>query len=202
MNTSTTPHDALATRLERLYYVERTLRSELETLSTDVAIDSLDDLRELECREQLQYAIDQHREETERHIDRIERAFDALGVEPDTRPVPELDGLLADKEKFNNVVLNDEVRPLYYVETTLKLEAIECTAYESALAAANAIESDADGEGDVDVGAIVDALGENYRDECEVRAEIEAIAESDAHEALLEASVISGGDPASLDRPR
>ncbi|APW96927.1 hypothetical protein CHINAEXTREME_03695 [Halobiforma lacisalsi AJ5] len=204
MSTSTTPHDALATRLERLYYVERTLRSELETLSTDVAIDSLDDLRELECREQLQYAIDQHREETERHIGRIERAFDALGVEPDTRPVPELDGLLADKEKFNNVVLNDEVRPLYYVETTLKLEAIECTAYESALTVANAIDGDSDGDVDVDIDveAIVDALGENYRDECEVRAEIEAIAESDAHEALLEASVISGGDPASLDRPR
>lgn len=200
--TTPTPRETLTARLERLYYIERTLRSELETLSTDVAIDSLSDLRELECREQLQYAIDQHREETERHLERLEQAFDALGVEPDTRPVPELDGLVADKEKFNDVVLNDEIRPLYYVETTLKLEAVECTAYESALSIANAIDVDADDEGDVDVETIVDALGKNYDDECEVREEIEDLADSDAHEALLEASAIPDGDSASLDRLR
>lgn len=203
MSTSDDPHDALAAELERLYSVEQELSDELETLSTDVAIDTLDDLRELECREQLQYAIDGHREETARHIERIEAAFDALGVEPDTRPVPELDGVIADKEKFNNVVLNDELRPLYYIETVLKLEALECTAYETTMALASSLE-DADGDGDetgTDAGdAVVDALRKNYSDERALRTEIESLAESEAVETLLSASPVDDdSDRASLD---
>ncbi|AEH36202.1 YciE/YciF ferroxidase family protein [Halopiger xanaduensis] len=193
MSTTQTPRDALTAELERLYYVERKLRDELETLSSDVAIDTLDDLRELECREQLQYAVDRHREQTDRHVERIERAFDALGEEPDTRRVPELDGLIADKEKFNNVVLNDGLRPLFYIETVLKLEAIECTAYERTMGIAGALEDDA---GD----AVVDALEKNYDDECDLRSEIDSLADGEAVETLLAAG--SATEPVDRDRDR
>ena len=191
--TESTPRDALETELARLYYIERELYDELETLSNDVAIDTLDDLRELECREQLQYAIDDHCEETAAHLERIERAFDALGTEPETHPVPELDGVIADKEKFNNVVLSDEFRPLYYIETVLKLEAIECTVYETTMALANSLEDEA---GD----AVVDALRENYDDERALRTEIESLADGDAVETLLAESTVDDADRASLDR--
>ncbi|WP_049922251.1 YciE/YciF ferroxidase family protein [Halopiger djelfimassiliensis] len=193
MSTTPTPRDALTAELERLYAIERELRSALETLSADVAVDALDDLRELECREQLQSAIDDHREETERHLERIERAFGALDEAPETRPVPELNGLLADKEKFNNVVLNDELRPLYYIETTLKLEAIECTAYETTMALASTLDgSEADD--------VVDALRTNYDDERALRTDLEELAGSDAVESLLAASPVDDGRRASLDR--
>ncbi|RQG99927.1 YciE/YciF ferroxidase family protein [Natrarchaeobius oligotrophus] len=188
----TTPHDALAAELERLYSIERTVHAQLETLSDDVAIDTLDDMRVLECREQLQYAIDAHREESEAHLERIERAFDALGEEPATRPVPEVDGLIADKEKFNNVVLNDGLRPLYYVETALKLEAIECTAYERTMALASALEDDAADE-------VVDALGENYDDERTLRDDLESMTDGEPIDALLAASPVADADRSSLD---
>ncbi|GAB3667057.1 YciE/YciF ferroxidase family protein [Halopiger thermotolerans] len=194
MSTTQTPRDALTAELERLYYIERELRGELETLSSDVAIDTLDDLRELECREQLQYAIDEHREQSDRHLERIERAFEALDAAPDTRRVPELDGLIADKEKFNNVVLNDELRPLFYIETVLKLEAIECTAYERTMGLASALEDDA---GD----AVVDALRENYDDERDLRSEVDSLADGEAIERLLAAGTAAeSADRASLDR--
>ncbi|WP_436346485.1 ferritin-like domain-containing protein [Natronorubrum sp. FCH18a] len=204
---TTTPRDALTAQLERLYYIERTLQSELRTLATDVSIDSLDDLRALECREQLQYVIDGHREETETHLERIERAFDALGAEPDSRPVPELDGLIADKEAFNNVVLNDALRPLYYIQTVLQLEAIECTVYETTMALATAV---ADGEtpktsregdeADDAITAVIDALQDNYDDERQVRTELESLFDGEAVETLLASSPVDDAARESLDR--
>ncbi|MEY7850258.1 ferritin-like domain-containing protein [Natrarchaeobius sp. A-rgal3] len=191
--TDATPRNVLTAQLERLYYVERTLRSELETLSADVAVDTLDDVRVLECREQLQYALDAHREESDRHVERIERAFDILDEEPDTRRVSELDGVIADKEKFNNVVLNDGLRPLYYIETTLKLEAIECTIYERTMALARTLETN-------DADEVLDALQENYDDERELRREIDTLAESESVETLLAANPVEETDRASLDR--
>ncbi|WP_222915866.1 DUF892 family protein [Natrinema sp. SYSU A 869] len=194
MSTTTiTPHDALTTELERLYYVERELCDELETLAADVSIDVLDDGRVTECRERLRETIDDHCDETQRHCERIEDAFDTLGEEPATRQVPEFDGLLADKEKFNNVILNDELRPLYYIETALKLEAIECTVYETAMALANSLESE-DGEN------IVDALRPNYDDERAMRTELESLSDSDAVETLLAASPVGNASRGSLDR--
>ncbi|WP_226482036.1 ferritin-like domain-containing protein [Natrinema amylolyticum] len=191
--TTTTPHDALATELERLYYVERELCDELQTLAADVSVDVLDDGRATDCREQLRETIDDHCDETQRHCERIERAFDALGEEPTTRRVPEFDGLLADKEKFNNVVLNDELRPLYYLETALKLEALECTVYETAMALANSLEGE-DGEG------VVDALRPNYDDERAMRTELESLSDGDAVEMLLAATPVGEASRGSLDR--
>lgn len=191
--TTATPHDALATELERLYYIEQELCDELETLADDVAIDTLDDSGVTACREQLRDLIEGHCDETHRHCDRIEDAFEALGEEPATRRVPEFDGLIADKEKFNNVVLNDELRPLYYVETALQLEALECTVYETAMALASALEGEA-GDG------VVDALRPNYDDERAMRTDLESIADGDAVETLLAASSVDDASRGSLDR--
>ncbi|QCS40955.1 ferritin-like domain-containing protein [Natrinema versiforme] len=191
--TATTPRDALATELERLYYIERELCDELETLAGDVSIDAVADTRATECRERLWEAVDEHCYETQRHCERIERAFDALGEEPDTRRAPEFDGLIADKEAFNNVVLNDALRPLYYLETALKLEALECTAYETAMALASAIEGE-------DADAVVDALRPNYDDERAMRADLESLSDGDALETLLAASPVDDASRGSLDR--
>ena len=201
--TATTARDALTAQLERLYAIERELQSALETLSTDVSIDTLDEIRALECREQLQYVIDQHREETETHVERIERAFDALGAEPETRPVPALDGVLADKEAFNNVVLNDGLRPLFYIQTTLQLEAVECTAYETTMALASALADGGKGTETSDAGdAVVDALEHNYDDERRMRTDLEEIADGEAVETLLASSPIADAPRESLDRSR
>ncbi|SEW27614.1 YciE/YciF ferroxidase family protein [Natrinema salifodinae] len=191
--TTTTPRDALTTELERLYYVERELCDELETLAADVSIDALDDGRATGCREQLCETIDEHCSETRRHCERIENAFDALGEEPATRRVPEFDGLIADKEKFNNVVLNDELRPLYYVETVLKLEALECTSYETALSLASTIEGE-------ESEAVVDALRPNYDDERAMRTDVESLADGGAVDRLLAASPVDDARRESLDR--
>ncbi|ELY65677.1 YciE/YciF ferroxidase family protein [Natrinema versiforme] len=191
--TRTTPQEALTTELERLYYVERELCGELETLAGDVSVDTVDSGRATECRDRLWEAVDDHCYETQHHCERIERAFDALGEEPDTRPAPAFDGLIADKEAYNNLVLNDELRPLYYLETALKLEALECTAYETAMALASALEGE---EGD----AVVNALRPNYDDERAMRADLESLSNSDAVETLLAASPVDDADRESLDR--
>ncbi|NGM68505.1 DUF892 family protein [Natronolimnobius sp. AArcel1] len=187
-----TPHETLAAELARLDALEQGIDTALETLSADVAIDTLDTVRELQCREQLQYAIDQRREQTADRRRHLEEAFDVLDHRLDTGPVPELDGLIADKEKFNNVVLNDELRPLYYVETMLKLEALECTRYERVIGLARSLD-DETGE------AVADAIAPNYEHACDVRTELESLADGAAVDRLLAASQIDDADRASLD---
>ena len=55
---------------------------------------------------QLQQALAQHRQETERHVANIERAFQALGAEPDESSCPAIEGL--EKEGQANLKMVDD----------------------------------------------------------------------------------------------
>lgn len=187
-------HDAFTTEVGRLYRLERELATDLDDLARDVSIDALDDLQETECRERLRDRVETHRDETESHADRLEEAFDAIGEEPAARDVPGLDGWVADKERFNNVVLNDELRPLYYLVATQKLEEIERSAYEPALALAERLESEDD------VTGIVDPLEQNAEEERAMLADLESMADGESFESLLETSPVAPTDRSALDR--
>lgn len=186
--------DAFTTELQRLYYFEREIDSELDVLVSDVSIDSLDNIQVTACREQLRERVESHRDETESHCERLEEVFDAIDKEPNVRPTPKLSGWTADKERFNNIILNDELRPLYYLDATKKLEEIERSAYEPVLALAEKHEDEAETAG------IVDPLEQNYEEEREMLEDLESISDSKSVESLLEASPVDPTDRSSLGR--
>lgn len=186
--------DRFTIELRRLYSFERELVSALDGLATDVAVDALDDLDGTGCRQRLQELVETHSEETATHRDRLEDVFEAIGEDPDTRSVPELEGWVFDKEQFNNIALNDELRPLYYLIAAKKLEEIERSAYELALALAERLEEEGD------VSGVVDPLTENAGDERAMLEDLDALSDSEAVSDLLEATQVSPVDRSELDR--
>lgn len=129
MNVETGP-DLFRFQLERAYALERSLRQALETLERDVSVDALDDLRVTGCRSALQEAIAEHRKTTSEHVARLEQSFDLSEASVESVSVSVLDGLIADKERFNNSILNDELRPVYYLAVAKMVESIEIMLYE------------------------------------------------------------------------
>lgn len=182
--------DAFTIELQRLYYLERELVSELDTLTSDISIDTLDDFQVTGCRKRLQDRVERHRDETESHIERLEEVFDAIDEEPNARHAPEIDGWIDDKEQFNNVVLNDKLRPLYYLDATTKLEEIERSAYEPVRALATRLENE----------GVVDSIEHNIEEEREMLDDLESLADSEAVGTLLETSPVDSTDRSSLDR--
>lgn len=168
--------DLFVHQLIKTYSVETALVDTLETLSGDVSEDALDDLSDESLREQFGEALDEHREQTENHAERLESVFEAVGKQPSTRETPTLDALVQEKEQFNNVVLNDEFRPPYYAEFALTTERLEITAYEVLVELAEALEL----EGDV-----VDALRSNLEEEQKMLERIQSIAQDSAMQDLL-----------------
>ncbi len=186
--------DAFTIELQRLYYLERELVSDLDTLTSDVSIDTLDDFQVTGCRKQLQDRVERHRDETESHIEHLEEVFDAIDEEPNARHAPELDGWIADKEQFNNVILNDKLRPLYYLDAAKKLEEIERSAYEPVRALATRLENEDEIEG------VVDSIEHNIEEEREMLDDLESLADSEAVGTLLETSPVDSTNRSSLDR--
>lgn len=186
--------DSFTTGLQRLYHLERELVSVLDVLASDVSIDSLDNLQETNCRKQLQDRIETHREETESHLNRLEEVFDAIDEQPETQHAPGLDGWVADKERFNNIILNDKLRPLYFLNATKKLEEIERSAYEPVLALAERLENE-----DV-IEGVVENITRNAEEEVGMLDDLESIADSKSTETLLETSPVDPANRSSLDR--
>lgn len=122
--------DLFRNELQRAYAMESRLLEAMPELEADVGKDATDDVRESDVRERLLEALTDHRAETETHVERLETTLRTLDRSPSERSTPALDGLLEQRQTFNNVVLNDEIRPVYYVDVAKQLEHLEITTYE------------------------------------------------------------------------
>ncbi len=151
-----TLHDLFLYELRGAYYVETELADALEGIRDRVAVDTLDEVADEELHETVAEAFASHREETERQVERLERAFDAIDRQPETREMPSLDALVDETERFNNVVLNDAIRPLFYLDAGTKIERLELRMYDSLLRLARALDAPEDA---------IDALETNRREE-------------------------------------
>lgn len=168
--------DLFVVELNRTYAVERRLAEVLATLEADANVDALDDRGHVDLREELTAAIAEHRAETDDHVARLEDAFDALDRRPDERSTPALDGLVGEKELFNNVVLNDALRPIYYVWTGQEIERLEITAYERLCRLAEHLDVPE---------AVGEALERNLSEERAALERLRELAEDDAVSDLL-----------------
>ncbi|PSP81608.1 hypothetical protein BRC81_01245 [Halobacteriales archaeon QS_1_68_20] len=177
-------HDLFEVELRKVYSAESELVDELAVLADDAAADSLDDTRMREVHEAFQDLVRTHREETEEHVQRLEDAFDALDLRPEERSIPALEGLIKEKELFNNVVLNDGVRPVYYLGVARNVEQLELTAYDRLLRIAAHLNLPQE---------VTEALAANREAEADALRAIESLAEGEDVESLLEA--MAGSQP-------
>ena len=84
----TTLRDLFVHDLEDIYYAEKEL------------LDALSELAEQTETEEISQAFQEHREETQGHIDRLDEVFEMLDKEPETERCDGIEGLITEHESF------------------------------------------------------------------------------------------------------
>ena len=151
----TTPRDLLLDDLKRLLTVE--------TMLARVMLPKL--LQEVQNAE-LKSALEQHHAETKRHVTNVEQAFAHLGVKPEGKEAPGLDGLKAEHESGVSDVA-PALRESFDAGAAIGSEHYEIAIYSSALLLARAA-----GEQQVE-----SLLGTNLEQEFAALKKLEGIAE-------------------------
>ncbi|WP_423744372.1 DUF892 family protein (plasmid) [Haladaptatus sp. SPP-AMP-3] len=142
--------------LKEMYYVENELLDALSELSSEVNHDDL------------QNAFDEHRSETENHIDRLEDVFEHIGESPEQKQVHALDGLVEDHQEFSNEDPDQEVLNMFDKAAAEKSEHLEIAAYGNLTFMADKLGHD---------GEIADLLEANLREEQDALDELKTISE-------------------------
>jgi ferritin-like metal-binding protein YciE len=143
-------------QLEGIYDVERKL------------VGALDEMALATTNEHLKNGFSTHREETETHVDRVEEAFRAYGVEPRQRDDPAVDALETERQQFEGMVRDQDLKNLFFIEAATKAERLEISSYEALLTTADKLGLDDD---------VTDPLRENLDDETKTLKKLEGLSE-------------------------
>lgn len=123
-----TARDLLLEHLGKLLTVEETLA---KLVLPQLAAETKD--------EELRGAFEEHLQETRTHVERVKRAFRALGEEPRGKPALGLDGLRVERETLAPQVV-PALRPAGACEAAMGTEHYEINAYDAAIRLADALE--------------------------------------------------------------
>jgi ferritin-like metal-binding protein YciE len=103
--------------LEDIYFAEHQLLDALEELA-----DSTED-------EEIAEAFRKHREETQGHIDRLERVFEMIGEPPEEEECEGIEGLIREHESFVSEDPDQKILDLHNMTAAEKTEHYEIAAY-------------------------------------------------------------------------
>jgi ferritin-like metal-binding protein YciE len=151
-----TEADLFEYQLRSAYYVERRL------------VDALDELQTSATDGKLVDAFAEHRDETEVHVDRLEEAFDLLGMEATEESVPSFDGLLQEKREFDAQAQSEDLQNRFYNQAGRQTERMELTMYEGLLTLADELDVDDD---------VRDLLEQNRREETAALEKLNSVSE-------------------------
>ena len=151
--------------LEELFLVELKDIYDSEHRLTD----ALTELAEKTQQEDIKAAFTEHESQTEEHIQRLERVFEALGAEPEREECQASKGMIQETEHFmQEKDPSPEVTDRYAVTAAQKTERYEITAYENMLQWANEAGMDTE---------ITEALRQNLNEEIETLQKLQGLAE-------------------------
>ena len=136
----------MSSTLTEINHIEEQLVYELEAIYDMELklVDALDDMSRKAANDNISQGFQTHRDETERHVQRVEEAFEALGRQPSRRDNPVVDALIEENEQFDQRTTDDTLRDLHYLNAGMKTERIEMTAYEGAIMLARKADVDDD----------------------------------------------------------
>ena len=157
--------DLFEYELRGVYYGERRLvdvLDELQTSATDSALVS---------------GFADHRDETGEHVERLERVFDLLGLEPRERNVPTFDALVEEKRAADDEATDTAVQNALYNHVGRKAERLELTGYEGLLALADVLDVD---------GEVVDLLEQNRDEDRAALEELESVSEGGEFQSFID----------------
>jgi ferritin-like metal-binding protein YciE len=154
----TDPHDLLAYKLSVLLTTERAIESMLPSLEREAH------------DEELKEGFRRHAEDTRRHIENVERAFQVLGQQPQGTSAPAIDGLKAQYKGFASTAGDDvlpDVLDAVSAGSAAATEHHEIAEYESAITLAQGL----------GLSGVAEVLQENLRDDQQMLEGVKQVAE-------------------------
>lgn len=94
-------------------------------------VDALEELASDSSNPQLKKAFEQHREQTEGHVERLEQCFELLGAEQEETECHGIRGLVAEKKSFSEEDPSDDLIDVFNVGAAIKSETYEICEYKS-----------------------------------------------------------------------
>lgn len=114
--TTDSTEQLLVDGVQELYYMENKL------------VDALEELSEQSENDELQEAFSEHREETQQHVERLEKVFEELDQEPEERQERIIDAMIEEHDEFASEN-EGEVLDRYNMAVGQKTEHYEIAAY-------------------------------------------------------------------------
>lgn len=148
-------YDVFMHNLNSLYHMENQL------------VDVLGDMSDAATNDTISQSFSDHQSETRQQIGRLEHVYDAIDEEPEQRETPLMDGLVEEREQFEDAFDQNELRNIHYIGAGIRTERNEITAYEHLIMLAKKLELDDD---------VTDALQQNLDEEEAARDELQSMA--------------------------
>lgn len=102
-------------------------------------VETLDRLSREQTTPQVQRIFSTHLSETQTHVDRLQRIFDAIGVQPGTQYCQGIDGIVAEHDSFVRYRPDAEIHAVFDVSAGERVEHYEIAGYESLVRLANSL---------------------------------------------------------------
>lgn len=148
--------DLLIHELKDIYYAEKQI------------LKALPKMAKAAVHQELKAAFEEHLEQTQKHVSRLEEAFDHLQVTAKGEKCLGIEGIIAEGEKLLEEELPESVQDAALIASAQRVEHYEMAAYGSARAFAEILEED----------EVVDLLSETLDEEKETDEKLTEIAES------------------------
>lgn len=176
----TTMEELLYDELRDLYDAEKQLTKALPKMARAAASDPLRD------------AFEGHLQQTETHVERLERIFEAAGEKPTGKKCAAMAGLIKEGDEIVESTGEDAVRDAGLIMAAQKVEHYEVAAYGSARAHAELL-----GEQEA-----VSLLEETLNEEKEANEKLNELAEESINQEAVEVRAGSGTEVEGRVRPK
>ena len=114
----------------------------------------------------LKRGVQEHLEQTKRHVARVEQAFRTLRLDPSSNLSGALEGMKRQHDEVTEKLANDRLADLFHASSAARTEHFEIASYTSLIALAEAMGAD----------EVADLLEQNKREEERTLKELEKIA--------------------------
>lgn len=94
-------------------------------------VDALDEMAAETKNGTLSEGFTTHQEETEKHVNRLEQVFAAIGEDPVTRESAVFSGILQEHDEFKNTFNSNDLQDMFHIGAGMKIERNEMTSYDS-----------------------------------------------------------------------
>jgi ferritin-like metal-binding protein YciE len=129
-------------------------------------LDALQQMADESSDRDIRKVFTQHRKETQGQIRRLDKVFKALRQKVEAHTCAGIEGLIKEKKWFMRQKPSPELLEFYNIGAAQKTERYEITAYEHLIDMADKLE----------LGPVVDLLGQNLREEITALDKLKAIA--------------------------